>query len=176
MKVHIQVNLLIAAVLFLLWALALFMGQNEVHPLLSTGPYDAVANSMLGASMLAFVVLFIIGVVNPIKELVYASVTAMAFLGLVAAYHMFLSDGMPQNPVTFFSLVITLSVAAILFFSMIQKPASSATGSSVRARRRPRPSRRPHTESSTKVVRRAPARKTGVKKRVRKKASLRRKR
>ncbi len=173
MKVHIQVNLLIAAALYLLWALTLFMGQEQAHPLLSTGPYDAVANSMFGASMFAFVVLFIIGVLNPIKEIVYASIVALAFLGLVALYQMFLSDGMPQNPATFFSLVITLAVAAILFFSMIQAPVAPARRRPAAARRaRPAP-RKVRAIPRKKASRRAPATKKRAKKKAKKKVRTR---
>lgn len=97
MKVHIQLNLLIVAALYLVWALFLFMGQQQAHPLLSNGPYDAATTSMFGASLFAFVVLFIIAFLNPVKELVYASIAALGFLVLVSLYQLFLSGGMPQN-------------------------------------------------------------------------------
>ena len=36
MKVHIQLNLLIVAALYLVWALFLFMGQQQAHPMAHT--------------------------------------------------------------------------------------------------------------------------------------------
>lgn len=156
MNVHIQVNLLIAAALYLLWALAMFMGQQETHPLLSTGPYDAAASSMFGASLFAFVVLFLIALLNPIKELVYASAAALAFLALVALYQLFISHNMPQNPATFFSLLISGTIAAILFFSMIQAPTTAGVGHHAGSSRT-RTGRRTRSASSRRVARGAAA-------------------
>lgn len=161
MKVHIQLNLLIVAALYMVWALFLFMGQQQAHPLLSNGPYDATASSMFGASLFAFVVLFVIAFLNPVKELVYASVAALALLALVSLYQLFLSGGMPQNPATFFSLLISATVAAILFFSMLQTAEAAEPGrrlvagrgrrTAATATRRTAASKRRVTKSRTKA-------------------------
>jgi hypothetical protein len=151
MKVHIQLNLLIVAALYLVWALFLFMGQQQAHPLLSSGPYDAVASSMFGASLFAFVVLFITALLNPVKELIYASVAALAFLALVSLYQLFLSGGMPQNPATFFGMLISATVAAILFFSMMQTPEAAAGASpKALADRGRRTTRKTHSARGTR--------------------------
>ena len=162
MKVHIQLNLLIVAVLYTVWALFLFMGQQQAHPLLSNGPYDAVASSMFGASLFAFVVLFIMALLNPVKGLVYASVAALAFLALVSLYQLFLSGGMPQNPVTFFGMLISATVAAILFFSMMQTPeAAAGTASRTLADRGRRTARK--TGSARATRRTAASKRRGTK-------------
>ena len=165
MKVHIQLNLLIVAVLYTIWALFLFMGQQQAHPLLSNGPYDATASSMFGASLFAFVVLFIIALLNPVKGLVYASVAALAFLALVSLYQLFLSGGMPQNPATFFGMLISATVAAILFFSMMQTPGAAETGPRVAADRGRRTARK---TGSARATRRTAASKRRVTKSRRK--------
>jgi hypothetical protein len=157
MKVHIQLNLLIVAALYLLWGLLLFVGQQQAHPLLSNGPYDAMTSSMFAASLFAFVVLFVIALLNPMKELVYASVAALAFLALASLYQLFLSGGMPQNPTTFFGMLISATVAAILFFSMTQTPKAPETGPQVAADRGRRTVRK--TRSAK------PTRRTGASKR-----------
>ena len=158
MKVHIQLNLLIVAALYLVWALFLFMGQQQAHPLLSNGPYDAATTSMFGASLFAFVVLFIIALLNPVKELVYASVAVLGFLALVSLYQLFLSGGMPQNPATFFSLLISTTVGAILFFSTMQTAEAADRGrrtarkvGSAGATRRTAASKRRATKSHTRA-------------------------
>lgn len=176
MMAHVRLHLLIAAVLYLGCGLALLMGQEGAHRIISTGPYDTVTSAMFASALLAFAAMFLMGVLNPVKALVNASVVALAFPVLVAAYLMFISSSMPQHPATFFSLLIAFTIGAILFFSVIKSPVSSVTGSSVRATRRPQPSRQPRAKSRTEVARRAPVRKKSVKKQAKKKASLRRKR
>lgn len=173
---HVRMHLLIAAVLYFFLALALFMGQDGAHRVLSTGPYDAVTNTMLGGAMLAFAVLFFMGVLNPVKALVNAAVAALGFLALVVVYLMFISASMPQHPATFFSFLITFTIGAILFFSAVQPPVSSDTRSAARSTRRPRPLRKPRAQSRKKTARRAPVRKKGAKKKVKKKTGLRRRR
>ncbi len=177
MKVHIQLNLLIAAALYLVWALFLFMGQQQAHPLLSNGPYDATASSMLGASLFAFVVLFITAFLNPVKELVYASVAALAFLALVSLYQLFLSGGMPQNPATFFSLLISATVGAILFFSIMQAPETASAGPRVVGRRTARKTGSRRTaQRAAASKRRVTKSRTKVRKTKKKSGTARRKR
>ncbi len=180
MKVHIQLNLLIVAALYLVWALFLFMGQEQAHPLLSNGPYDAATTSMCGASLFAFVELFIIAFLNPVKELVYASVAALGFLTLVSLYQLFLSGGMPQNPATFFGLLVSATIAAILFFSMMQTPEAAETGPRVAADRGRRTARKTHSAGATRRTaaskRRVTKSRTKARKTKKKTSAARRKR
>ena len=135
---------------------------------------------MFGASLFAFVVLFITALLNPVKGLVYASAAALTFLALVLLYQLFLSGGMPQNPATFFSLLISATVAAILFFSMVQTPGAAETGPRVGAdlgRRTARKTRSASTTGRTAASkRRVTKNRTKVRKTKKKTSATRRKR
>ena len=185
MKVHIRLNLYIVAALFLLWGVALFMGPEEVQPLLSKGPYDPAVTGMFGASLFAFALLFLMAALNPTKALIHASVIALGLLSLVAIFQMFISSAMPQNPATFFSLLINFSIGLILFFSVLQSSTPSPTGtravsrSRVRTTRRPQASRRTKAKKASRPAGKAAGRKKVAKKtsrKTKKKAGTRRKR
>ncbi|MFQ5756524.1 MAG: hypothetical protein ACE5H7_10580 [Acidiferrobacterales bacterium] len=185
MKVHVRLNLYIVTALFLLWGVALFMGPEEIQPLLSKGPYDPAVTGMLGASLFAFALLFLMAALNPTKALIHVSVIALGLLSLVAFFQMFISSGMPQNPATFFSLLINLSIGLILFFSVLQLSTPSPTGtraigrSRVQTRRKAQASRRTKARKTSRPAGRAAGRKKVAKKTSRKtkrKADTRRKR
>jgi hypothetical protein len=168
MKVHMQVSLYIVAAVVFLWAVALFMEPVAVHGIFSTGQYDPATTGLVGASLFAFGLLFLMAGINPIKPLVHASVIALGLLSVVGIFQMFLSTGMPQNGVTFLSLLIYLSIAMILFFSAIQGPAPVGGGryaaarqlrgrSKAASRRRPAGKKRPgptRTKKKTQKKRR----------------------
>ncbi len=127
------------------------MGPEEVQPLLSKGPYDPAVTGMLGASLLAFALLFLMAVLNPTKALIYVSVIALGLLSLVAIFQMFISSQMPQIPATFFSLLINFSIGLILLFSVLQLSTPSPTGTRTVSRSHVQTTRRAQASRRTKA-------------------------
>jgi len=118
MKNHVQIALLIAAVLYLGWGVGLLVAPESMHPLLSTWRYDPAMTAMFGAGLFAFVLVFLIAAQNPTHEMVHASVSGLLFFGFVGLYQMFVAKGMPQNAMTVISMVINLAIAIYLLISL----------------------------------------------------------
>lgn len=125
MKSHIQIALVIVMILYLLWALGLLVAPETVHNSLSTGPFDASSSAMFGAGLFAFVLVFMVAVHEPTRELVFVSATGLLFFGLTAAYQIFISKTMPQHPVTVFTLIINLGVAVYLLITLSESVMSA---------------------------------------------------
>ncbi len=185
MTMQVRLNLYIVTAVFLLWGVALFMGPEEVQPLLSNGPYDPAVTGMFGASLFAFALLFLMTALNPSVALINVSIIALGFFSVVAIFQMFISSGMPRNPATFFSLLIVLSIGLILFFSTLQSTASSTarprtvSRARVRTRHKARASRGPTARKHARPAGKAVARKKSAKKaprKTKKKTTIRRKR
>ncbi len=171
MKAHVKLSLYIVAAVSVLWGIALFMNPRVVHGVLSGGPYDPAATGLVGAAMFAYALLFFIAALNPVKPLLNASAVALGFFTVVAVFLMFLSAAMPRNLWTFFSTLLYLSIALILFFSTLEpRPAPAIGRYSVsrasKTRRKVAARRRAATRSSAGVRRRKTA-KSGKKKRRR---------
>jgi hypothetical protein len=143
MKAQVQIALVIVALLYLAWGLALLLAPEQAHALLSTGPYNATTSAMFGAALFAFVTIFFIAAHEPMREIVHASAVGLAFFGVVAAYQMLVANTMPQSPPTVISLMINLAVAVYLLMSLtyaaVEMQGASrkgAPGKKVAARRR----------------------------------------
>lgn len=128
MKFQTQVALVIAAVLFLGWGLALLIKPQAAHALLSTGPNDPAVTAMFGGALFAFAAVFSIAARETAREIVYASAVSLLFLGVVAGYQMLIGKHMPQNPATVISLVATLGISVFLFISMTDAAMNLAGG------------------------------------------------
>jgi hypothetical protein len=113
----VQTALAIVAVLYLIWGVGFVTSPEMVHKLLTTGPYSSALAAMFGAAIFALAVLFLIGVANPLRPLIQAAAAALAIIGAVALYQMFIAHAMPQNPQTVASLVIDLVTAVYLFLT-----------------------------------------------------------
>jgi len=127
MKTHIQIALVIVMILYLLWALGLLVAPEMVHTSLSTGPFDASSSAMFGAGLFAFVLVFMVAVHEPTRELVFVSATGLLFFGVTAAYQIFISKTMPQHPGTVFTLIINLGVAVYLLITLSESVMSAMT-------------------------------------------------
>ena len=81
MKTQVQIALLVAGGLYLLWGIGFMSAPQQVQHLMSTGAYDVASVAMLTASLFAFVMLFVLAAGNPERDMVIASATALLFLG-----------------------------------------------------------------------------------------------
>lgn len=115
-----QVALVIAAVLFLGWGLALLIKPHATHALLSTAANDPATTAMFGGALFAFAAMFFIAWREPAREIVYASAVSLMFLGVVAGYQLLIGKHMPQNPATVITLVLTLGISVYLFISLTE--------------------------------------------------------
>jgi hypothetical protein len=120
MKNYVQVALVIAAVMYLAWGLSLLVAPEWSHAMISSGPFNPTTTALFGAGLFAFVIIFFIAAHRPERETVHAAVTGMLFIGVVAAYQMFVSRSMPQTGWTVASLVIDVAVAFYLLMALTE--------------------------------------------------------
>ncbi|MEK7840006.1 MAG: hypothetical protein AAB252_02400 [Pseudomonadota bacterium] len=140
MKNHVQSALVIAAILYLGWGLSLLVAPEQMQALLSSGTYDPTTTAMFGASLFAFVLVFLIAAHNPTQETVHASVSGLLFIGFVGLYQMFVAKGMPQTTLTVLSMVINLAVAIYLLITLTD--AAMVVGGGKRGKAKPKARRR----------------------------------
>jgi hypothetical protein len=141
MKTQIQFTLLVAAVLYMGWGLTLLMAPMAAHKLISIGPNDPVTTAMLGASLIAFTVTFLIAARDPVKEIVRAASAAMLLIGFTAAFFIFINKSMPLSFVTVATLAIDLAAGGVLFLAeakldLLRHVRPGKSRSSVRKRKR----------------------------------------
>lgn len=117
MESQIRFTLLVAAALHMGWGLALVLAPAASHNLISNGPYDPVTTAMLGATLIAVMVMLAIAAYDPEREIVRASAAALAVVGFTAAYLIFIAKEMPLAPITLVSLVVDLAAAGVLFLT-----------------------------------------------------------
>lgn len=117
MKTQLQITLLLAAAVYMGWGLSMLLAPGVAHHLLSSGPSDSVLNAMFGTAMIAFAVMAVIAARDPVKEIVRATASSQALIGLVAAYLLFITKTMPFNVFTVLSLAIDLLSAGVLFLT-----------------------------------------------------------
>jgi hypothetical protein len=120
MKTQVQSALMIAAVLFLVWALSLVIKPDATQALLSTSPRDPALTALFATALFAFAAVFLIASGQATRELVYASAVSLALLAIVLAYQMLIAKHTPQGAVVVFTLVVTAAVAAFLFISVTE--------------------------------------------------------
>ena len=138
MRVHVQGALAIVMLLYLLWGLAVLVAPQTAHELLSTGPYDPASLCMFGAALFAFATLFMIAAHMPARDIVHAAAVGLAFLGLTAAYLMFIARTMPASAPTVISLAINVTVALYLLISLTEAATQigvAASGPQVRRKK-----------------------------------------
>ncbi len=115
MKKHIQLSLTVAALLYLVWAISFLIMPETAHSYFSTA--DKIDEGMLAlfaASLLAFAVIFMLAINNPSDDMVQVSAVALGTIAVVAAYQMFISDGISLNVSTVLSLIVTAGLATYL--------------------------------------------------------------
>lgn len=117
MQTRLQLTLLVAAAVYMAWALSLLFSPELTHHLISNAPYDHAVTSMFAAALIGFCVTFLIAARDPVKEIVRASAAGMAVIGFTAAFLIFGDKSMPLSPVTVGSLLVDLVGAAILFLT-----------------------------------------------------------
>jgi hypothetical protein len=106
--------------------------------MLSSSPLNASTSALFGAGLFAFVIVFLIAAHRPGRETVHAAVTGLLFIGVVAAYQLFIAKTMPQTAWTVASLVINIAVALYLLMALTESALSLEEG-----KKAPSVSRRP---------------------------------
>lgn len=138
MKNHVQIALVIAALLYLVWGLSLLVAPEWANQMLSSSPINATTSSLFGAGLFAFVIVFLIAAHRPGRETVHAAVTGLLFIGVVTAYQLFIAKAMPQTSWTVISLVINIAVALYLLMALTESALNLEEG-----KKAPSASRRP---------------------------------
>lgn len=169
MREQIQISLRIAAVFFLLWALAMGSDPIASHKLFSTGPLDATTHNMLTGMFLGFAILLLLGSNDPRDDFTGAMATMMLILGIVGGFSMAGSHDMPTNIYTVLSLIFVLGMGAYLLVGQMQEMFASGAGSGS-TRARPAAKKKPAKKAKKKVA------KKKVVKKAKKKAAKKRRR
>lgn len=135
MKAQTQVALLLAAMLYLAWGIALWVAPQSTHALLTGGFYSAGIGALFGAALMALAVLFVLGAAHVLRPMVYAAATALLLIGLTAAYQMFMLHSVMQGPATVVSLVLNLGIGLFLLIAVSDGVFESTAKRSSRAPR-----------------------------------------
>ena len=114
MKAQTQVALLLAAMLYFAWGIALWIAPHHTHMLLTSGPYSAGVNSLFGATLMGMGVLYVIAMMHTLRPLLHAAASALLLVGLTAAYQMFMVHSVSQGPATVISLALNLAIGLYL--------------------------------------------------------------
>jgi hypothetical protein len=139
MKTHVQIALVIAAMLYLAWGLSLLVAPEWANQMLSSSPLNTTTSALFGAGLFAFVIIFFIAAHRPGRETVHAAVTGLLFTGVVGAYQLFIAKTMPQTSFTVVSLAINVAVALYLLMALTESALSLEEGRKVSsASRRPK--------------------------------------
>ncbi len=169
MREQIQISLRIAAVFFLVWALAMASDPIASHKLFSTGPLDVVTHNLLSGAFLGFAILLLLGSNDPRDDFTGAMATMMIIMGTVSGFSMAGSHDMPANVYTVLSLIFVLGMGAYLLVGQMQEMFASEAGSSS-ARARPAAVKKPAKKAKKKAA------KKKVTKKAKKKAAKKRRR
>lgn len=168
MREQIQISLRIAAVFFLLWALAMGSDPIASHKLFSTGPLDATTHNLLTGMFLGFAILLLLGSSEPRDDFTGAMATMMLILGTVGGFSMAGSHDMPTNIYTVLSLIFILGMGAYLLVGQMQEMfASGAGGSRARPAAKKKPAKKAKKKAAKKKVAKKKAKKKAAKKRRR---------
>lgn len=139
MKNHVQIALVIAALLYLVWGLSLLVAPEWANQMLSSSPINETTSALFGAGLFAFVIVFLIAAHRPGRETVHAAVTGLLFIGVVTAYQLFIAKTMPQTSWTVISLVINIALALYLLMALTESALSLEEGGKAKsAARRPK--------------------------------------
>lgn len=120
MKTQVQIALLVAGGLYLLWGIGFMSAPQQVHHLMSAGAYDVASVAMLTSSLFAFVMLFVLAAGNPARDMVIAAATALLFLGGVTAIMMLTSEHMLIAYPTVLTMIASLVLSIFLFLSQTE--------------------------------------------------------
>ena len=170
MREQIQISLRIAAVFFLLWALALASDPMVSHKLISTGPLDTVTHAMLAGLFLGLAILLLLESNDPRDDITGAMALIMLILAVVAAVSMAGSRAMPANVYTVASLVFVTGMGAYLLIGQMQEMFASGGGV-----KRAKPRRAPTKRKPAKKAKKKAAKKK-VTKKAKKKAKKKKRR
>lgn len=133
---HVQVALVVVALLYLSGGLFMLLAPESAQTLLSTAPRDPVASALLTAALFAFATIFLLAAHEATRALTHVAVVGLLFLGLTWAYQMFIAQSLPRGTVTVTALIINLVVAVYLLIAQSDAVARLETASAVPAARR----------------------------------------
>ena len=163
MKKHIQISLTVAAFLYLIWAISFLIMPEATYSQFSAGDkMDEGMLAMFAASLLAFAVIFLLAINNPSDEMVQVSAVGLGTIAVVAAYQMFIGDGINRNFSTVLSLVLTGGLAVYLLIGSTDGMMSMPSGG--RAKRK---APKKKTKKKTKKKVKKKTKKKAVKRRAR---------
>ncbi len=139
---HVQIALVIAALLYLLGGLSMLLAPESAHELLSTGPYDPAGAALLTAAALAFAAIFLIAAHDGSRPVLHMSAVALLFMGVAWAQQMFLAQTAARNVVTVVGLILDLVIAVYLVIALSEgaarlETAAAAAAAGGAARHRP---------------------------------------
>jgi hypothetical protein len=159
MKKHIQISLTVAALLYLVWAISFLIMPEAAHSYFSTADkIDEGMLAMFAACLLAFAVIFMLAVNNPSDDMVQVSVVGLGTITVVAAYQMFIGDGINRNASTVLSLMVTAGLAAYLFANSTEGIIGLSSGGGTKRKA-------PKKKAKKKVKKKVKTKKKAVKKR-----------
>lgn len=118
MKKQIQISLTVAALLYLVWAISFLIMPEAAHSYFSSADkIDEGILALFAACLLAFALIFMLAVNNPSDDMVQASAVGLGIIAVVAAYQMFIGEGINRNASTVLSLMVTAGLATYLFIN-----------------------------------------------------------
>ena len=118
MKAQTQVALLLAAMLYLAWGIALWVAPPQTHALLTAGFYSAGVSALFGAALMALSVLCVLAAAHTLRPMVQAAATALLLVGLTAAYQMFVGHSILTGAATVISLALNLGIGLFLLIAV----------------------------------------------------------
>lgn len=145
MKAQTQFALLLAAMLYLVWGVSLWVAPHYAYPLLTVGPYSAGVSALFSASLLAMAVLYVIAARHVLRPLLHAAATSLLLIGLTAGYQMFLVHSIAQGPATVVSLILNLGIGLFLLIAVSDGVYGLDANGGRIGRKRPRVTRRAMT-------------------------------
>jgi hypothetical protein len=169
---HVQTSLVFAALLFLFWGVALLFGQDAKFGMFSSGTYDSVSVSMLGAAFLGYVFVFVIVASNPAPDTVGSIAAALILLSVIAGYQMLVSHTMPMGMPNVISLAANTAIGVFLMIGRTQMGSAeggTASGAGAAAKTTsPAAKKAPSTAKKTSKKKTAASKATTKKKAVKK--------
>lgn len=126
MKMHVQISLVIAAFLFLFWGVVLLLGQEAEFGMFSSGAYDSVSVSMLGAAFIGYVFILIIVASNPAPDTVGSIAAAMILMSVITGYQILASHTIPMGMPNIISFLASATIGVILMIGRTQMDAAES--------------------------------------------------
>jgi drug/metabolite transporter (DMT)-like permease len=154
MRHHVQIALVIAALLYGLGGLFMLLAPESAHKLLFKGSYDPAGAALLTAAVLGFAAIFLIAAHDGTRPVLHISAVALLFMGVAWAQQMLMAGNAARNAVTVVGLILDLAIAFYLVIALSEgvarlettvaggparrRPAAEAAGAARAAARQPR--------------------------------------